>query len=211
MKIDYEVLWDMFKQKKIKATELSEKMGYEKTYLSSFKNKGMELTPPIAMFIAKELGCDTKDFELKGTTLMPVMEDSDFEIEVKEQLKEIRRKVDSTHQAVMYLFNMEMKRQGQLQEAEEKKAEEKKEDVPSESPKADNKTEIERAKNMVEKMQMMANGGGIKYDDTLSRLKVMGIKDEEVLKKVIAENHLGVVTKGYGNNKCRWIVKLEEN
>lgn len=65
LKIDYDALYGILKERKLKATDISLKCGRSEGWLSVCKNKNTMLTEAMAEILADKIGCNVLDFVKK--------------------------------------------------------------------------------------------------------------------------------------------------
>ena len=186
---NYKRIEELAKDKGITLSELSNSLGYNDNYIFNARSRHNKLKPPVMRLIAQTLGCTVED--LDGETIeLAKYEESEFEITVKEQLQELTKKVNAINEMLIYIFNQ---KQQERQEDDEEKGS-------SES----------SAYDVLMKMFSIANCDSIKYDDYIGRLKVLKITEAKVISDAIAQARCGIITRGYGNNKTKWIIKSQE-
>ena len=190
VRYDAKKLRKTMQDKGVERFELSEAIGYHRTYLTNQERKGT-INRLCLEKACKWLNVDIEDYILEDGAAPAweslEMPESDFEKEVKEMLKMLVKDVQELKQALL---------------KEPVKAEE------AQQTEAVFLPEIDRAVNLLEKM--MGNRRWLKYEDYRMALEdEEDITNGEMLSAAINKLGLRKMARGYGNNKTLWIVTDE--
>lgn len=203
-KVNYEKITELIKNSDYSLKALSTKLGYSINYIGQMRKHNYAMPKETAEYLAELLGVKYEEIlKEEAEEVNPIesvmaqieAEDSQFEIDVKTKLNRLsddseymRKKIDAIYEMLLYITN---------QKQQERQVEFEK------------KSETDRASELLGKMLFQSNDS-VKYSDFVSRLGVINIREPKIIAEAIANEHCGVMTRGYGSNKTKWIFKNQE-
>lgn len=214
LKIDYEKLTRIIAQKGLSQERFSGMMGYAKGWFSLCKKRRTDLAAAKVLQMMAILEVDANEFvvdpekkaskEADTTVCLDLadIEPSDFEKEVLGALSEIKQKLSSHNEILMYLFNEKQQKENEKMRAQEVKGIAEKEG--EEEEKID---ELDVSCRTLK--SMLANRLGIKMNDYLETVKAAGVKNKKIAEAAVAKCGYLKKTTGYGTNKTLWIYKQD--
>ena len=199
--INYSKLSEIIQKQNLTQEEFSQAMGQNKAWFSVRKCRETELERDRVLQAALVLRCDVSEFvvdsekkaskEADTTVCLDLadIEPSDFEKEVLGALSEIKQKLSSHNEILMYLFNEKQQKENEKMRAQE---------------------EIDELDVSCRTLKsMLANRLGIKMNDYLETVKAAGVKNKKIAEAAVAKCGYLKKTTGYGNNKTLWVYKQD--
>lgn len=191
-----------------KNTDLSKMLGMEENYITNTIRVGRKEQPEKRVKqMALIFGCKVDDIlkvdeeEVKKVDEIADFDDiepSEFEKNVMEYLKDIKRQLATQNEILMFLFNEKQQTENKKAADEIFESSEKKEPISE-------KDELETSCDVLK--ELLENRGGVKKEDYFRVAEEKGVKDKKIADSAIAKLGLHKKTTGYGNNKTEWIYK----